>query len=189
MQNNRAINIYLVRHGEANASWDEDRDPGLSAKGKKQATAVAEELFSELPKVSTVISSPLARAIQTAEPLINKINVNLVKDKIFSEIPSPGISLSKRKQWLRNIFNIDIMRLGKPQQEWKKDIIQSVSEIERDTIIFSHFMVINCIIGWITKSKKLVNFYPDNCSIVKLSKKGKEFTLVEKGKELTTTVQ
>ena len=46
MQNNRAINIYLVRHGEANASWDEDRDPGLSAKGKKQATAVAEELFS-----------------------------------------------------------------------------------------------------------------------------------------------
>ena len=189
MQNNRAINIYLVRHGEANASWNEDRDPGLSSKGKKQASAIAEGLLTELPNVITIISSPLARAIQTAEPLINKLNGNLVKDKIFSEIPSPDISLSKRKQWLRNIFDIDVMKLGKPQQEWKKGVIQSISDIERDTIIFSHFMVINCIVGWITKSKKLVTFYPDNCSITKLSKKGKEITLVEKGKELTTTVQ
>ena len=81
------------------------------------------------------------------------------------------------------------MKLGKPQQEWKKGIIQSISDIERDTIIFSHFMVINCIVGWITKSKKLVTFYPDNCSITKLSKKGEEITLTEKGQELTTIVQ
>ena len=37
---------------------EECRRVQKSAKGKKQATAVAEELFSELPKVSTVISSP-----------------------------------------------------------------------------------------------------------------------------------
>ena len=189
MQNNRAINIYLVRHGEADASWNEDRDPGLSTKGKKQAAAVAEELFLELPKVISIISSPLARAIQTAEPFTSKINANLVIDKIFSEIPSPGIALSKRKQWLKDIFNIDTIKLENPQQEWKKGIIHSISDLETDTIIFSHLMVINCIVGWITVSKKLVSFFPDNCSITKLVKKEKEIILVEKGRELATTVQ
>ena len=35
MSKNDEINIYLVRHGEAGKSWDEDRDPGLSDRGKE----------------------------------------------------------------------------------------------------------------------------------------------------------
>ena len=37
MSKNDEINIYLVRHGEAGKSWDEDLDPGLSDKGKEQS--------------------------------------------------------------------------------------------------------------------------------------------------------
>ena len=37
MAENDEINIYLIRHGEAGKSWDEDPDPGLSNKGEKQS--------------------------------------------------------------------------------------------------------------------------------------------------------
>jgi len=36
-----AISIYLVRHGEAAASWGESSDPGLSELGWQQAEDAA----------------------------------------------------------------------------------------------------------------------------------------------------
>jgi broad specificity phosphatase PhoE len=37
------INIILVRHGEASASWSEDPDPGLSKDGINQAKKLCED--------------------------------------------------------------------------------------------------------------------------------------------------
>ena len=31
------VPIYLIRHGEAESSWDQDSNPGLSKKGKRQS--------------------------------------------------------------------------------------------------------------------------------------------------------
>ena len=37
------INIILVRHGEASASWSKDPDPGLSKDGINQAKKLCED--------------------------------------------------------------------------------------------------------------------------------------------------
>ena len=34
--------------------------------------------------------------------------------------------------------------------------------------IFTHFMVINCLVSWLENKETMVSFYPDNCSITKL---------------------
>ena len=73
MTNKNTVNIFLIRHGEANASWDEDRDPGLSEKGKLQSELLEKEILNSLPSRFDAISSPLSRAKETATPLKEKL--------------------------------------------------------------------------------------------------------------------
>ena len=189
MANKESITIYLIRHGEAKASWDEDKDPGLSQKGKEQSRCLVKEILCELPTDIKVISSPLLRAKETAFPLQNKMGFDLEINKVFSEIPSPGIPLSERRNWLRDIFNIKVKDLKKPQQKWRDKINESLKLIQKDTLIFSHFMVINSVVGWINKSEKFVNFYPDNCSITEIKKHEEKFKITELGRDLPTIIQ
>ena len=63
MSKNDEINIYLVRHGETGKSWDEDRDPGLSDRGKEQSRKLVSQLDDDFTLLNfKAISSPLARA-------------------------------------------------------------------------------------------------------------------------------
>ena len=65
--------LYLVRHGQAAAGFGSHADPGLDEVGRSQALAAAAELM-QLP-VMNVVSSPLARARQTAEPLCEHLSL------------------------------------------------------------------------------------------------------------------
>ena len=58
--------IWIVRHGEAAASWEKDPDPGLSALGQEQAERTARALLEIVPEDATLLSRPLKRAQQTA---------------------------------------------------------------------------------------------------------------------------
>ena len=59
--------LYLVRHGQAAAAWDEDPDPGLNDVGQGQAEAMAARMapLGPLP----IVVSPLRRTRETARPL------------------------------------------------------------------------------------------------------------------------
>ena len=186
---NLPIEIYLIRHGEAESSWDKDKDPSLSIKGIEQASKLSEDLESLLdPKAYNIVSSPLRRAKETAEPYRAKKNYTLEINDTFSEIPSPGINLSQRKEWLKKIFVSSVSNLDKPQKVWQERIFKSISLINKPTLIFSHFMVINTIVSKLKKSKNLVVFSPDNCSITKLIKRNEKLELMNLGKELITKV-
>jgi broad specificity phosphatase PhoE len=190
MTKNDEINIYLVRHGEAGKSWDEDLDPGLSDKGKEQSKKLVSELDGDFRLLNfKAISSPLARAQETAIPLQEKHGFDIEIYKTFAEIPSPGIEMSQRSTWLKEMFKVKIDDLEDPQQKWRNSIVQSIQGMEEDTIIFSHFMVINCVVGWINNFDSLVGFYPDNCSVTKIINRNGKLELTRVGNELSTVVQ
>ena len=85
MTKNDEINIYLVRHGEAGKSWDEDLDPGLSYKGKEQSKKLVSELDDDFKLLNfKAISSPLARAQETAIPLQEKHSFDIEIYKNFA---------------------------------------------------------------------------------------------------------
>ena len=189
MTNNKPVTIYLIRHGEANAAWDEDPDPGLSEKGKLQSEELKKDLTHDLSSSFDAISSPLLRAQETAKPLKESLGFDLNINDTFAEIPSPGVPLSERRDWLRGIFNAKVTELEEPQFLWRNSIIESLKMLKNDTIIFSHFMVINCVVGWIKNSEKFVSFHPDNCSITKIRKEKDEFKILTTGRDFTTTVQ
>lgn len=61
--------IYLVRHGEAVPEEDagSDRDRWLSIGGREAARALGHTLRAQQVALSTIVCSPLPRAVQTAE--------------------------------------------------------------------------------------------------------------------------
>ena len=74
------MKYYLVRHGDKikNAG-----DPGLSIVGKKQAQLTAKYFVNK--DISAIVSSPFARAKETAESISKKINVAYTIDDRLKE--------------------------------------------------------------------------------------------------------
>ncbi len=66
------MELWLVRHGKAGepgARWPDDRQRPLTEAGRRQAQRVAALLGRVEVAVDRIFTSPLLRAVQTAEPL------------------------------------------------------------------------------------------------------------------------
>jgi broad specificity phosphatase PhoE len=170
--------IYLVRHGEA-SDYD-GPDPGLSERGRQQARLVAER-FAEIVDVPiALVSSPLRRARETAEPLAaHWSNPVLVADAV-RELPSPG-EPSERRAWLRVALRSSFADLGEQQREWRSGIVQFLAQIGRDTAVFTHAVVINAVVGHLQNDDRVLAFVPANTSITIVDVVDGQLTLVERG--------
>ena len=81
-----ATTLVLVRHGQARAigSADIGRDTPLSELGRRQVEALARELAAGEP-VAAVYTSPLPRAVETAEVLCERLGLAAVVDVRLAE--------------------------------------------------------------------------------------------------------
>jgi phosphohistidine phosphatase len=70
------MRIYLVRHGDAVPEDDagSDRDRWLSPRGREAARVLGRLLVEQNISIDTIVSSPLPRAVQTAELLAASID-------------------------------------------------------------------------------------------------------------------
>lgn len=156
--------IYMVRHGRASAGWDTALDPELDELGHAQAREVADQLQSL--QLGNIITSPLLRCQQTAEPLGLKWNVAPQVFTEVSEIPSPkGVAMSDRIVWLRQAMQGTWSDLGANYVAYRDCITEFVRGIQTDAVIFSHFIAINAVIGGVLGDDRLVIRSLDNCSI------------------------
>ena len=194
------IKIYLVRHGEATEGWT-SQDPPLSELGKSQAQSLVTFMDSVIDESSinntNVLSSPLKRCKETASLALQKKYLEIVINDNFRELPSPTLDLEKRVNWLRRILPLTWSELLKDKEtidsgvnfnQWKKNIMSNIYSLKKDTIIFTHFVVINAVIGEILKSNKIINFQPANCSITEISKINDKLKIVKLGKSLESKV-
>ena len=70
------MDLYLLRHGEAGqAPRDEDRE--LTERGHEQARAVAAGLAWLNPGLDAILTSPLPRAVQTAQPVARALGLEV----------------------------------------------------------------------------------------------------------------
>ena len=178
----------MVRHGQAEAAWHQSPDPGLSALGQQQAIQSAQQL-SHLNNIA-VISSPLLRCQQTAQPFATATNTPISIHAEVSEIPTPSnISFEKRGPWLQHAMTGTWQQLGQQFVDYKNTIANFVNNLKHDTVIFSHFIAINAVIGHVTNNDQLVVAHLDNCSITTFHiDKNNTLTLGDTGHEASTTV-
>ena len=73
--------LYLLRHAHADYSPDETRS--LSESGRRAAVRVADLLLDR--DVSAIVSSPYRRAIETVQPLADRLGVEIQVDPYLRE--------------------------------------------------------------------------------------------------------
>jgi|SRR5215469_17793814 len=177
--------LYLVRHGRAVAGFGESRDPGLDALGKSQAAEVATHLQPLGPL--SILSSPLARAKETAAPLATLWKRVPVIEPAVAEIPSPMENLQLRVAWLRE-FMAGTWRNATPElATWRESVIAVLLAQCEDTVVFSHYIAINVAVGEAEHDDRVVAFSPDNCSVTILEIDAGKLRLIEKGREAPLT--
>ncbi len=182
------MDIYLVRHGEAAASWSESADPGLSDLGWSQAEAVASELQPHLdPENLQLLSSPLQRAQETAVPLARHLGMEVALADAFREVPSP-VPLSERQTWLRQFMSQEWHQQPQSLHQWRERILATLSSLQRPTVIFSHFLVINAVLSELEQRSEILCSWPDNGSATHLRLREGNLELVARGREMDTVV-
>lgn len=180
--------LYLVRHGRAAAGWDTDPDPGLDEIGQRQAHAVAARLapLGPLP----VLTSPLLRCRETAEPLAGSWGVEPRIELAVAEIPSPqGIAMADRIEWLRVAMRGTWVDLGARYVTYRDQVVGKLVALEDDSVVFSHFVAINVAIGASIGDDRLVVRSLDNCSVTVIDVVDCSLQLVESGHETDTLIR
>jgi len=184
--------VYMVRHGRAAAGWDVDPDPALDEMGRQQALAVASKLSSVGPL--PVVSSPLLRCQQTAFPLATVWNSGIAIESRVGEIPSPdGVALEDRGTWLREImagtWTQAAERSGTHYVNYRDAIAACVASCKTDTVIFSHFVAINAVIGAAQGRDEVLIASLDNCSVTTFDITDGNLTVLEIGGEADTLIR
>lgn len=185
--------LYLIRHGKPSATWGgDDDDPGLDESGKAQAVAARDWLMA-LPageRISRVVSSPLRRCRETAQPTADALGVKLEIDARVGEIPTPkSIPLAERGAWLRDAFGGTWagIRGDLDYDQWRKDICAALLP-RSGTAVFSHYVATNAVVSLLLGDPRVVAFRPDHASITVLETDGQKLRLIKKGREATTGV-
>jgi len=108
-----------------------------------------------------------------------------------SEIPSPkGVAMSDRIVWLRNAMQGTWSELGSDYVAYRDCITDFVRGIQTDTVIFSHFVAINAVIGGVIGDDRLVIRSLDNCSITIFERDATgNLSLVHGGHEADTLIR
>jgi broad specificity phosphatase PhoE len=181
------MNIFLVRHGEAAARWDESHDPGLSELGRPQAAEAARLLVGQVPPGIRLLSSPLQRARETAAPLAAALGSEPAIVEPFREIPTP-VAMAERQTWLNRIARQTWGEQPAMVQDWRRALLAALREIREPTVVFTHFMVLNVIVGALQDEDRVVSFLPDNASVTSLRGYGDDLQLAELGRQFRTKV-
>ena len=177
--------IFLIRHGEASGAYTEDADPGLSDKGKTQALSLRPFFANQSPL--KIYSSPLRRASETAK-LVAGNSVKIFEEPRMSEIPSNTRELKKRGPWLKEVMGRNWDKQPKRLTAWRSQIISFLQSQTENTIVFTHFIAINAVVGYLTDSLSVVVCKPNNCSITVLRVSDQKLQLLSLPDEASTLI-
>jgi probable phosphoglycerate mutase len=183
----RVTDIWLVRHGEAAASFDQEIDPGLSLLGHEQAATAAQQLSAMVPPDAQLLSSPKQRAVQTGAPFASIRDAVLQTDERFIELPSPD-GLAQRSQWLQQALASNWSTLPTAVHDWRDSIAAALQAVSAPTVIFTHFLVINSIAAAISREDAVVQCLPANGSIHHLQIEGARRRWASRGAMLESIV-
>ena len=183
----RVTDIWLVRHGEAAASFDQEIDPGLSLLGHEQSATAAQQLSAIVPPDAQLLSSPKQRAVQTGAPFAVTRDTVLQPDARFIELPSPE-GLAARSEWLQQALASNWSALPAAVHDWRDSIAAALQAVSTPTVIFTHFLVINSIAAAVSQEDAVVQCLPANGSIHHLQIEGAQWRWASRGAMLESIV-
>jgi broad specificity phosphatase PhoE len=183
--------IYLVRHGRAVTGWDRDPDPGIDRVGAAQAVALADRLAPlGAVRALPIVTSPMRRCQETAAPLAREWGVTPVVEEAVGEIPSPlGVAMADRVGWLRDAMAGTWSELGDRYTTFRDSVVAFVAGRREDTVVFSHIIAINAVLGACLADDRTVIRRLDNTSVTIVEVGDGSLRLLEGGHEADTLIR
>lgn len=177
------MRLTLVRHGRP----DEDdttrpHDPPLRADGRRQAQAVAALLADE--GVTRVVTSPMQRARETAEPLVARVGLPLHTIDGWAEADrhldryrsTETLRALGDAEWAR--FLTDPVRyLGHDPVRFMADVMGALQQSlaapdDAHVVVFTHGLPINVVLSSILGLERIIHFQPGYGSVTRLRARG-----------------
>jgi broad specificity phosphatase PhoE len=182
------VRVVLVRHGQAATAWGTDADPGLSPLGQRQAQAAAEALAPLGPQ--PMLTSPMRRCRETAAALAERWATEPVVCPAVGEIPNPaGVDGLERSAWLGRALAGRWSDLPADLEAWRDGVVAAIAGVGTDTVVFTHFVAINAVLGWAAADGRVTVARPDNCSRTVVEVDGGRLVVVTRGAEADTEVR
>ena len=181
--------VHLVRHGRATGGWDVDPDPGLDDVGVEQARRLVDRLARPLG-ARPIVTSPLRRCRETAAPLATRWGGGADVEPLVTEIPSPpGVPMGERVAGCGGDGR-DVV--GARRRATRPTATTSSAASPRcavDTVVVSHFVAINAVIGACTGDDRVVIHSLDNTSVTTVETTPAGLVLIEAGHEADTLIR
>jgi broad specificity phosphatase PhoE len=179
--------IVLVRHGRPDGTWGRDPDPGLDARGRQQAEAVADLLAPAGPLA--VVVSPLLRTRETAAPLARRWGIDPVVEPAVGELRAPPDPQPDHATWLRTLMTGRGADAPEILDPFRARVLGAIRALRDDTVVVTHFLAINAVVGAATGDDRVTCFTPTHCSRTVVDLDGDTLRVVELGDSGRTDVR
>lgn len=136
-----------------------------------------------------MLVSPLRRTRETAAALEARWETVAGVEPRVGEVPSPTDELAARTAWLRTVLAATWPDVSSELHEWRDRLLDVVRTIDTDSVVVTHYVAINAIVGAATGDDRLICCAPDYCSRTVVDVDGSGLTLVELGAQAATRVR
>ena len=171
------MQLVLVRHALPRRS-ESSADPDLDELGVEQSCRVPDALARFT--VSRVVSSSQQRAIRTAQPLAERLGLEITTDDRLTEYDRDFggyVPIEAAKTEFRDAY--DRIKAGHlpeqvDEQAFRRRVLDGVDDIvsaaaHSDTVVlFAHGGVVNMLLQDILQTPKVLGFPIDYCSVTRV---------------------
>jgi broad specificity phosphatase PhoE len=170
------VRVRLVRHGRPDGAWGDDPDPGLDAVGHGEAEAVAALLAPLGPQ--PIVVSPLRRTLETAVPLADVWGVTPAVAPGVGELPAPSDPRPDARTWLRALMAGTGSEHATVMTPFRARVLGTIRAVREDTVVVSHFLAINAVVGAALTDDRVVCCAPAHCSVTVVEIEGDALRVV-----------
>jgi broad specificity phosphatase PhoE len=137
-----------------------------------------------------VTVSPLRRTQETARPLLDRWAVSPVVDPAVGELAPPPDPRPDHVTWLRALMAGTGADHPAVMTPFRSRVLGAIRALRADTVVVTHFLAINAVVGAATGDDRVVCFSPAHCSIttVTLDADGR-LALVGRGEDGRSSVR
>jgi broad specificity phosphatase PhoE len=129
----------------------------------------------------------MARCQETGGFFANAANLSLTIEPAVTEIPTPS-DITDRVPWLRGLMSGQWKDAPDLVNTWRNGLISTLEALPDETVVFTHFVAVNAVVGSIEGTDNVTVFRPNYCSVTKLDNTSGTLRLVERGQSLETKV-
>jgi broad specificity phosphatase PhoE len=178
--------LTLIRHAHAAQAWGEHADPGLDARGRAEAEAMAAVVAPNGPL--PIVVSPMRRTRETAAPLEARWSTEAAVDEAVGELKGPPGTETDHRRWLAAIMASRYAELDEVLRAFRDRVVERVRAFEEDAVVVTHFLAINAVIGAATGDDRVVCAAPGYCSRTVVEVERGALRLVQLGESAETSV-